>query len=282
MNPHYRIALDESLISDDQEGSLVYLLGDFGCTGSETLDRQRFFYFSADSFDEAGILETIRSFCGNPELPLTVDFVEGKNWNEEWEKNYFQPVWLGNRCRIRSSFHPADPAAEMEIVIDPKMSFGTGHHATTSMIAEMLFTLPLKNTVVMDMGSGTGILAIIAAKLGASNVTAVDNDPLCRKNAEENIRLNDTADILVLQGDGSYLDNVLNHYDILIANINLHVLLADMQRYADSLKKGGILMLSGFLDTDEKSIMDSASSAGLSHVSTSQKGQWLAMMFRKN
>jgi ribosomal protein L11 methyltransferase len=187
----------------------------------------------------------------------TKELVVEKNWNEEWEKNYFKPITIGKQLYVRSSFHEPKPSVEMEIIVDPKMSFGTGHHQTTKMILETLEGIGCQGKTIMDMGCGTAILAIYCAKKGAARLDAVDIDEWSVENALENIALNKVhSDIQVYKGDVRVLEQLNQTYDIFIANINLWVLLQDLKTYLSYLKPNAILLISGFLEENIPQILN--------------------------
>lgn len=207
--------------------------------------------------------------------------IEGRDWNSEWEKNYFKPIIVGDKCVIHSSFHTDIPTCPYDIVIDPKMAFGTGHHATTSLIIEQLLPADLKEKNVIDMGTGTGILAILAAMRGARPVTAIEIDPFAQVNAVENVRLNGHAEINVILGDASKLPADENA-DIFIANINRNIITGDLHTYVKALKPGGLMLLSGFYEADIPVVMQTAAPLGLTEEGHTVKGDnWTCLRLRK-
>lgn len=207
--------------------------------------------------------------------------IEGRDWNSEWEKNYFKPIIVGDKCVIHSSFHTDIPTCPYDIVIDPKMAFGTGHHATTSLIIEQLLQADLKEKNVIDMGTGTGILAILAAMRGARPVTAIEIDPFAQVNAVENVRLNGHAEINVILGDASKLPADENA-DIFIANINRNIITGDLHTYVKALKPGGLMLLSGFYEADIPVVMQTAAPLGLTEEGHTVKGDnWTCLRLRK-
>ncbi len=207
--------------------------------------------------------------------------VEGQDWNSEWEKHYFQPIVVGNECVIHSSFHTGYPACRHEIVIDPKMAFGTGHHATTSQIIEQLLILPIEGKKVIDMGTGTGILAILAAMRGAAHVTAIEIDPAAEANARDNVASNGHPEIEVLLGDARLLQG--RTADIFIANINRNIITHDMGAYAVTLRQGGLMLLSGFYECDIHVVLEAAKPFGLSEATHTVKGDnWTCLVLEKN
>lgn len=206
--------------------------------------------------------------------------VEGRDWNAEWEKNYFKPIVIGNRCVVHSSFHSDVPVAEYDIVIDPKMAFGTGHHQTTTLMIEALLSFPLDGKAVIDMGTGTGILAILAAMRGASPVTGIEIDEAAYVNALENIRLNRQPQINIVLGDAARLADVAPA-DVFIANINRNIILADIEAYAARLKSHGTMLLSGFYESDVEILLNAAKPLGLSYISHDKKDDWTCLRLQK-
>lgn len=206
--------------------------------------------------------------------------VEERDWNSEWEKHYFQPIVVGDKCVIHSSFHTGYPKCEHDITIDPKMAFGTGHHATTSLIIEQLLALPLEGKSVIDMGTGTGILAILAAMRGASPVTAIEIDPAAEVNARENVVSNGHPEIDVRLGDAALLSGL--HADIFIANINRNIITADLPAYAATLHSGSLMLLSGFYEADIPVVAAVAEPLGLREVGHTVKGDnWTCLRLQK-
>ncbi|MCB9186898.1 MAG: 50S ribosomal protein L11 methyltransferase [Flavobacteriales bacterium] len=211
------------------------------------------------------------------EVSYSTSVAEEKNWNEEWEKN-FDPVEIKDLCRIRAPFHEPRSGFKLEIVIMPKMSFGTGHHATTSLMTEYLMTTKVEGPL-LDMGSGTAVLAIVAHKLGVKDITAIDIDDWAFENAPENCELNDIDDIVILQGDASLLGK--KKFNTVLANINRNVLLEDIPKYVDVLNTNGQLFVSGFYSEDLNMIRDVAQKAGLIFNGNLEKNNWVSARFIK-
>lgn len=232
-------------------------------------------YINSTLFNKEDVESIIADFPMEVDAKLTVDFIEGKDWNEEWEKNYFQPIVIADQCVIHSTFHKDVPNAKYDIVIDPKMAFGTGHHSTTSLILQTLLETDIKGKSVIDMGTGTGILAILSAMLGAEKVTGIEIDPGAYENALEHVELNN-VNVDVLLGDASRL-NELQPADIFIANINRNIILADISSYRKNLKPGGIMLLSGFYESDIAMIERAANALGLEVVSYKEDKDWVAV-----
>ncbi|CAG5084455.1 50S ribosomal protein L11 methyltransferase [Parvicella tangerina] len=210
-------------------------------------------------------------------VEFKIDTIEQKNWNEEWESQ-FQPIQINSECVIRAPFHKKTEVA-YDIVILPKMSFGTGHHETTFLMAQELFQHELKGKSLMDMGCGTGVLAILAKKLGAEDVEGVDIEEWAYENSIENAELNQTNDIKFFHGDVSLISN--KQYDVILANINRNILLNDMKDYAKALKDNGSVLLSGFYETDVQAIVSAAKRNGLNFVHSKEKNGWAMIQLSK-
>lgn len=232
-------------------------------------------YIKAELFDIEKVHAAIRELPISLPTKIKYRFIEGKDWNEEWEKNYFQPIVVGDRCVIHSTFHRDVPSAQYDIVIDPKMAFGTGHHFTTRLILSYLLDIDLNGKSVIDVGTGTGILAILSKMRGASRVDAIEIDPPAYENACEHTKLND-VDVNVILGDASALVP-LSPADIIIANINRNVIINDLTTYITRLKHGGTMILSGFYEHDIPVLMEVASPLGLTLESRRIENDWAAI-----
>jgi ribosomal protein L11 methyltransferase len=224
------------------------------------------------------ILEDIQILT-NPEFTIKYTFeeIEQVNWNEEWEKN-FEAIEVDGKCHVRAPFHEKTNA-EYDIVIEPKMSFGTGHHETTHMMIQHILETDCTNKKTLDMGCGTAILAILAEMKGAQPIDAIDIDNWCYLNSIENAERNYCKHISVYEGDADLL--VGKRYDIIIANINRNILLNDMQIYVDCLNENGLLFLSGFYTEDIPVISESCASKGLTYVKQFERNNWVALKFTK-
>lgn len=236
-------------------------------------------YIQQSLFDENALKEMLANFpVPDTKITYTITEPEDKDWNEEWEKNFFQPIVIDNRCVIHSTFHHDYPHAEYDIVINPQMAFGTGHHETTSSILGELLDADLKGKSVLDMGCGTSILAILASMRGADPVTAIDIDDWCVNNSRDNIALNHISNITVELGDASLLKG-RKPFDIIIANINRNILLNDMAAYAACMHKESELYMSGFYVEDIPAIREKAESLGMTFVHHREKNRWVAVKF---
>ncbi len=253
-------------------------LGEIGFESFEENDAGFKAYIGASDFNE-NLLNEVFSPEGDTERPeIDYEFVkiDGQNWNQVWESN-FEPVLIGNVCYVRAPFHAPMPGVELELVIEPKMSFGTGHHETTSLMAEWLLEDEFDGKAVLDMGCGTGMLAILAALKGAKQVTAIDNHIFAYENSIENAQRNNTPWVDVIHGDASVLGK--ETFDIIIANITKNVLLQDMKKYVSVLNPGGVLLLSGFLEKDKNEMVAFVTDLGLKFSGQKKKKDWLALRF---
>ena len=208
-------------------------------------------------------------------VSYTIEEIEQVNWNEEWEKN-FEAIEVDGICHVRAPFHPKTNA-KYDIVIEPKMSFGTGHHETTHMMIQHLLETDVTKKKTLDMGCGTAILAILAEMKGAQPIDAIDIDNWCYLNSIENAERNNCNQITVYEGDAELLKG--KKYDLIIANINRNILLNDMQTYVDCLNKEGILLLSGFYNEDIPFIDASSTEKGLTFVKKLERNNWASLKY---
>jgi len=234
-------------------------------------------YIPKDSWNEH-ILQDIY-LLSNPEFTISYQIteIEQVNWNEEWEKN-FSPIVVEDLCTVRANFHPV-PNTRYDIVITPKMSFGTGHHETTYMMLQQLLPLSLEGTKVLDMGCGTGILAIMAALRGAHDITAIDIDPWCVENATENVQQNNCSFITIKEGDVSLIAG--EQYNLILANINRNILLSDIPAYTQALLPQGLLLVSGFYEEDLPAIKEKCQEVGLTYLSHIERNRWVSAKFQR-
>ena len=236
-------------------------------------------YIPEEHFSHPGLQQLFNNYRKQTKIWYELKKVPKQNWNEEWEKNY-DPIQVGDDIYVRATFHEPKPEVAYEIVINPKMSFGTGHHETTHQILALQLKVDHQQKRVLDVGSGTGILAIMAAKLGATSVAATDVDDWCIENATENFALNKVEPDWVKQGTIDTL-NLTEPYDIVLANINKNVLLAEMAHYAMLTKPGGHLFLSGFYAHDEADILTATSALGFTKMESTVKRDWMALLLHK-
>jgi ribosomal protein L11 methyltransferase len=263
-------------IDPDFNEMMMAELGEIGFDSFVENDDELLCYIPANDFDESKLKDITARYQTLTAISYSFETLETKNWNEEWERNY-QPIEVAGRVRVRASYHAADPAFEYDIVIDPKMSFGTGHHETTTMVMAHQLTLDHSNKSVLDVGSGTGILAILAEKLGANKLTAFDIEEWAYLNAVENATLNACHKITVFQG--TINDCPAGIYDIVLANINRNILLAEIPTYITFLKPGGTLIVSGFYEFDAADIVQKATECGLKKISQETLNNWASIRF---
>jgi len=263
-----KILPNETYIAD----LLASYLGEIGFESFEKVDVGLLAYIDSALYDEKEFLQLIHSFDYADDIRYECKEIEQINWNEEWEKYFFEPIIIDDECLIHSSFHKDLPNAKYDIVIDPKMSFGTGHHETTSLMIAEILKMNVADKTVLDMGCGTAVLAILAAKRDAKHVTAIDIDTWCVENSIENIQKNNVPEIEVLLGDADLLAG--KSFDIIIANINRNILLNDMKKYAACMKTGDALYMSGFYVEDIPVLEKEAALYNLVIQSYQEKNKW--------
>ncbi len=258
-------------IKPEQQEWLIAHLADAGFEGFEELPDTLKAFIPEGQFDP----DIVKEMAFKYQLEYRLEKIESQNWNELWESN-FQPVLVDDWVRVRAAFHPPGGAVQHEIIITPKMSFGTGHHATTFLMIQAMRPLQLEGKAVFDFGTGTAVLAILAEKMGAATVYAIDNDEWSIRNAADNIEVNHCARIRLRQDDKPDGTQV---FDLVLANINKHVLLENMNALARSLAPGGVLLLSGVLEEDEKDILASARQNMLVCAGKTIRDNWLCIKF---
>lgn len=282
MNDYVEVRIDIDPCTADTTDVLAAMLAEQGYESFVPDDNGLTAYIRVGEFDYDTTRDTVAS-CPIPcdRTSITHKVIEGQDWNAEWEKNYFKPIVIDDRCVIHSSFHTDIPQARYDIVIDPKMAFGTGHHQTTTLILRRLLATDLDGLTVTDMGTGTGILAILAAMRGAATVNAIEIDPFAQINAVENVALNGHPEINVILGDASALTG-LPEADLFLANINRNIITTDMQAYADAIKSGGSLIVSGFYLSDAPVVEECAAGCGFHTADISHLDDWCSILFIKN
>ena len=281
MNDYIEVRIDADPCTEDITDLLAAELADIGFESFVADSKGLTAYAPAKLYDKEAVKNALADFAIDCSLKVSDNFVEGRDWNAEWEKNYFRPIVIGKRVAIYSSFHTDVPEAEHRIVIDPKMAFGTGHHATTSQVIKAMLELDLRGKSVIDMGTGTGILAILAAQLGAAPVTGIEIDEFAYVNAVENVRLNGHPEIMLINGDASALAGV-PPCDVFIANINRNIITGDIDRYAKALKTGGTMLLSGFYVEDIPVVAAAAARHGLRETGYTDEERWVCLRLTKD
>jgi len=265
------------IISEDQQSMLIAELMDLGFESFSEEENAVLAYISSDLYNDT-LLNSVKLLKDHPEIKISIHPIENKNWNKEWESNY-QPVTIAGKCHVRASFHPPVTDLLYEIIIEPKMAFGTAHHETTRLMAEWLMNLEVKGKDVLDMGCGTGILAVIANKMGAGSVIGIDNDEWAWRNAQDNFRLNGMSEEIVFLGDVTMIGT--NAFDMVLANINRNVLLQDLNAYFKSLRNKGNLLISGFYLKDIDLLKEEAAKCGFHFAGSGNLNDWAVLLFYK-
>lgn len=262
------VELTFDALTDEQKDILIGQLSSLGFEGFEEQRHKLIACIPMLQFDEEALMEKISS-----STKFSKQIIEPKNWNEEWEKS-FEPVYVDDFCVIRASFHEQVKNVMHEIIITPKMSFGTGHHATTWLMIHLMREINFKQKEVLDFGTGTGVLAVLASKLGATDITAIDNDEWSIRNAEENFQNNYCTSIKLFLMD-TLSDE--KKFDVILANINRHVILANLADMKQHLTSDGVLLLSGLLVADRDQVIEAAGEVGLKLMSEEKKDDWIAL-----
>ena len=260
-------------ILDEQKDEMIYRLSEEGFESFIDTDSGFKAYIPLEGF----LIQKFEPIFQEFRQPYTFMTIADQNWNEEWEKNYL-PVLIGDRCYIHAPFHPPFPEIQYDIIIEPKMSFGTAHHETTALMIEMILETDCNGKRVLDMGCGTGILAILARKTGAVSVMAIDNDVWSYRNTQENIVKNNIDGIDVVLGDVNNLKNI--HVDLVFANINRNVLLEQIPYYSDILDTGD-LIISGFYESDLGKIKLRTEENGFRLLNYKINNNWMVAKFKK-
>ncbi len=234
-------------------------------------------YIPEPDFNKSLIENLLKDQFKDSEISFNHELIQDQNWNALWESNY-ESIVIADRCLIRAPFHPADDTMEFDILIEPQMSFGTAHHETTAMMIEYTLDADLADKQVLDMGSGTGVLAILASMRGADQIDAIDIDEWAYNNCVSNAEKNNIKNIIIIQGDAKVVNK---KYDIIFANINLNILVNDMEVYAKALNKGGTIYFSGFYQNDLVKLEQTANQFNLELINTKVKNDWMAARFSK-
>jgi ribosomal protein L11 methyltransferase len=280
MTNYIALRISVSPYSEDLCDLIAASLADVGYESFETIDGGMIAYIVDTDFNLDKAKEVLTDLPIAAKLSYESELIEGKDWNEEWEKNYFQPIVIDNRCVVHSTFHKDVPNADIDIVIDPKMAFGTGHHSTTGLMMRYLLEMNLNGKQIIDMGTGTGILAILSKKLGAKSVAGIEIDEGAYDNALLNTELNN-VELQFIHSDVKGLEAVDEKCDLFIANINRNIILADIEAYAAALKEGGEMLLSGFYEKDIPIIESRAKMIGLEKLDYKMDNDWVAVRLHR-
>lgn len=260
--------------SEEQSGILIAELSEINFDAFEENENAISAFIKKENFNEA----ELRRIIASKNISYTKSLIEETNWNAKWESE-FEPIVVEDFVAIRASFHLPIKSVKHEIIITPKMSFGTGHHATTYLMLLQMQNIDFTDKSVLDFGTGTGILSIMAKKLGAKKVEAIDNDVWSINNAKENFAENNCTDIILLQKDNP---EGMETFDIILANINLNVITANLNGLKKLSHASTQLLLSGFLATDEKQIIHDFASAGFKQIVSSEKNNWISLLLTKS
>lgn len=283
-NDYVETRLDLTPYSDTAADIAAQMLADVGYESFVASPTGIIAYVARKDYSPGMALRALNNFP-LPNIDFSADdtIVPGRDWNAEWEKNYFKPIVIDGQCVVHSSFHTDLPQGlPYDIVIDPKMAFGTGHHATTTLIMKRLLATDMHGQQMLDMGTGTGILAILAAMRGARAVTAIEIDPPAWENAVANTALNGHSEIETLLGDASLLYGRDGRYTLVTANINRNIVTADMGAYARAMAPGANIFLSGFYQgRDAEIVAKAGQEAGLLYIDTTVLDNWACVNLRK-
>lgn len=280
MNDYYLVRINLNPCVEEECDIVAALLADVGFESFVPDEKGVSAYIRKELFDKPATSSALAAYPFNGELQMEeAELIQGQDWNSEWEKHYFQPIVVGDRCVVHSSFHKEYPKTEYEIVVDPRMAFGTGHHETTSLMLERLLSYPLEGRKLLDMGTGTGILAILAAMRGAVHVVGVEIDEPAYLNAVDNAGINGVDLDLRLGGVETVTE--CGYFDYVLANINRNIIIADIDKYARSLRQGGIMTLSGFYVEDIPFVEEAGKKCGLAPVAFFEKRRWACLCLEK-
>jgi ribosomal protein L11 methyltransferase len=266
------IKISFPVADEEQQEILLALLSEEGYDGFEETGNELNAYINEDAYNEEQLNQLVQPLG----IHYSKEIIAPKNWNAEWESNY-EPVIVDDFVAVRAHFHQPITTVEHEIVITPKMSFGTGHHATTWQVMKMMQRINFDNKSVFDFGCGTAVLAILAEKLGAASVLAVDNDDWCIENSIENVEANRCNNITIQKANAP----VTQQFDIILANINRHILLQYMQTMAATLNPHGFIIISGFYKEEDPLLIDAAAARQLTLIASSDRTNWSALLFQK-
>lgn len=261
----------------DEMDVLAAFLCDFGYESFVTTDAGMNAYINKDIYNPDDIATALQCYNFSAKIAWTTTDIKGDNWNESWEKESFKPIVIGDQCVVHASYHSDYPKCKYDIIIDPKMSFGSGHHETTSMMLAALLEADIAGKNVIDMGAGTGILSIMASKLGASKVTGIEIDSGAWQNAVDNAALNN-VDVNMILGDANSLPDE-RHCDLFLANINRNIIINDIDKYSKTLCDGAKMFISGFYENDLPILVEKLAVYGLNLVGKSVRNDWTMAVF---
>lgn len=275
---YIQVSFSLGQIEDYQKDIFIDLLAEIGFDSFVDTETGFDAFIIADQFVEQQLKEVV----AEQDFKVTYQLIEvaPQNWNETWEKN-FSPLRISDECYVRATFHEPQPYYRYEIVIDPKMAFGTGHHQTTTMMMQYVLEHDFKGKIVLDMGAGTAILGVLAAKRGAKEVVAIDYDEVCYESAIENAKINHVDNLISLHGSKEAIPQ--KAFDVILANINRNILLDQIESYVTVLKPMGIVLFSGFYESPDLEIITAHSQLfGLTYIGHKKIGDWVAAKFVKN
>jgi ribosomal protein L11 methyltransferase len=277
---YYKIEIKITPPEDWLRDVLTAELGEIGFESFMETDDGLEAFIPYKNLKEEDVFQLLGNFEENHSFKVQKELIKEKNWNEVWEKNYFKPLVVADKCVVRAPFHKEYPVLNYEIVIEPNMAFGTGNHETTSMMLEAILETNLQEKTVLDMGCGTGILGILASMKGAAKITAIDIDEWSVKGTHENGAFNNIKNLTVKKGDASLLG--AEKYDFIFANIHKNVLMNDLPVYSKCLNKNGELFISGFYTEDIPDLKTKAEHVGLKETGFKTKNNWVVLVFANN
>jgi ribosomal protein L11 methyltransferase len=273
---HYCVTIRNIAAEKDDTSEIIAAwLAETGFGSFADTDEGLQAFISETDYDEISVTEKLEWIKAQIPIAWETQFIGEKNWNAEWEKNY-QPVVIDGRCRVRAPFHPPDPAFEFDLIIEPKMSFGTAHHETTRMMISLILHTDWQNKVFLDMGCGTGVLAVLASKMGGKNGLAIDNDTWAYENTKENLERNMISNVADLLGDEQLIEG--HTFDVILANINRNILLQQIPSYLKALKPGGKIFMSGFYEEDIPVLLKAFDESGLKLLEKRTLNNWSAVV----
>lgn len=277
---YIQVTFSFNSIEDYQQDLLISDLAEIGYNTFEDTEQGFAAFIDLNTYSEAALKETLTQFEGQSDYQYTITEIAAENWNEEWEKN-FEPLIIDEQCYVRATFHQPQPQYKYEIVIDPKMAFGTGHHQTTTMMMQYILSADVEGKNILDMGCGTGILAILAAKKGAASLIAIDNDEVCYQSTLENASLNEIDNLIAACGGKEAIPQ--QSFEVILANINRNILLDQIADYANVLSSGGIIFFSGFYESpDLDMIKAECEKFQIRYTDHKKIGEWVAAQFIKD